>query len=60
LEEKVHVGQEEEFSITPFSHQASLYRGTDRDVQLGDEYDSLLEANIEKTKSDLRLVPSHA
>jgi hypothetical protein len=46
---------EEDFSITPFSHQASLYRGTDRDSKLGDEYDGLLEANIEKTKSDLRL-----
>lgn len=46
---------EDTFAITPFSHQASLYRGADREAELGDEYDSLLEASIEKTKTDLRL-----
>lgn len=43
------------FEITPFSHQASLYRGSSRDSDLGNEYDALLEANTEKTRSDLRL-----
>lgn len=46
---------EEAFNITPFSHQADLYRGTDRDAELGEEYDDLLEAGTEKTRSDLRL-----
>lgn len=43
------------FKITPFSHQAGLYRGANRDSGLGGEYDALLGANTEKTRSDLRL-----
>lgn len=46
---------EEAFAITPFSRQAGLYRGAGRNAELGAEYDDLLEASIEKTRSDLRL-----
>jgi len=42
-------------TITPFGHQASLYRGENAlDSTLMQEYERLLEANIKTTKGDLQ------
>lgn len=47
---------EEDVRITPFSNQASLYRGHESlDEELAKEYDQLLEGNIEGTLEDIRM-----
>ncbi|MDB5186253.1 MAG: hypothetical protein JWL85_776 [Candidatus Saccharibacteria bacterium] len=47
---------ESDIRLTPFSNQASLYRGGEnRDDDLAKEYEQLLESNIERTLEDIRL-----